>query len=189
MRRVGLRDITIALLTADTVDTLTTYEAPTKLERSIKAQLTPKSTQVKLYSDDSVEEVINAFDSIDVEIELNQLTIESRAILQGATVVKGVLIEKKTDIAPTLALGFKSKKTNGKYMYVWLYKGSFSLSEDTFETEEVDVKDQTAKLKATFYAREYDGAYRVIADEDATSYEVSTGTAWFDSVSEQPTAI
>jgi len=189
MRRVGLRDITIALLTADTVDVLTTYEAPTKLERSIKAQLTPKSSQVKLYSDDSVEEVINAFDSIDVEIELNQLTIESRAILQGATVVKGVLIEKKTDIAPTLAMGFKSKKTNGKYMYVWLYKGSFSLSEDTFETEEVDVKDQTAKLKATFYAREYDGAYRVMADEDATSYEATTGTEWFTSVSEQPAAI
>jgi len=65
---------------------------------------------------------------------------------------------------------------------VWLYKGSFSLSEDTFETEEVDVKDQTAKLKATFYAREYDGAYRVIADEDAASYEATTGTEWFTTV-------
>jgi len=189
MRRVGLKDITIALLTADTVDTLTTYEAPTKLERSIKAQLTPKSTQVKLYSDDSVEEVINAFDSIDVEIELNQLTLKSRSMLQGSSLVKGVLVEKKTDIAPTLALGFKSKKSNGKYMYVWLYKGSFSLSEDTFETEEVDVKDQTAKLKATFYAREYDGAYRTFADEDEEGYEPTTGTAWFTAVAEQPTVI
>lgn len=189
MRRVGLKDITIAMLLTDAEGALTTYETPTKLERSIKATLSPKASQVKLYSDDSVEEVINKFDSIDVEIELNQLTIESRAILQGSKIVKGVLLEKKTDIAPTIALGFKSKKTNGKYMYVWLYKGTFELSEDSFETEEVELKDQTAKLKATFYPRDYDGAYRAIADEDATGYEPATGTAWFEAVAEQPTEI
>ena len=187
MARVkGLKDIHIAMLMAD-VSTGTTYELPTKLERSIKASLKPKASQVKNYSDDAVEEVINSFDSVDVEIEVNTLSIESRAILQGATIVKGVLVEKKTDIAPTLALGFMAKKSNGKYMYVWLYKGTFELCEDTYETEEEKTKTQTAKLKATFYAREYDDAYRIIADEDATGYLPTTGTEWFTKVAEQPT--
>lgn len=187
-RLVGLKDITIAQLLTDT-SVGATYEAPTKLERSISAKLKPKASQIKLYSDDGVEEVINTFDSIDVEIELNQLTIESRAILQGSKIVKGVLVEKKSDIAPTLALGFKAKKSNGKYMFVWLYKGSFELCEDNFDTEEDKLKSQTAKLKATFYAREFDGAYRLIAEEDAIGFEPTTATGWFTEVQDQPVTI
>jgi phi13 family phage major tail protein len=184
-RFIGLKDIHIAMLISDAVAGAT-YEVPTKLERSIKASLKPKSSQTKLYSDDSVEEVINLFDSIDVEIELNQLSIESRALLQGSTIIKGVLVEKKSDIAPTIALGFKAKKSNGKYMYVWLYKGNFELTEDEFETEEDKTKTQTAKLKGTFYAREFDGAYRLIADADATGFLPITATEWFTEVQVQP---
>jgi phi13 family phage major tail protein len=185
-RQVGLQNITIATLTKDD-NTGATYGTPSKLERSIKATIKPKTSQQKLYSDDAVEEVINSFDSVEVEIELNQLSLESRALLQGATVVKGVLKETKNDIAPTIALGFKSKKSNGKYRFVWLYKGSFELTEDTYETEEDKVKGQTAKLKGTFYAREFDGAFRIIADEDATGYVATTGTNWFTTVAVQPT--
>ncbi|MBU3153897.1 major tail protein [Clostridium estertheticum] len=187
-RLIGLKDITIAQLLTDT-SVGATYEVPKKLERSIKATLKPKTTQTKLYSDDTIEEVVNAFDSIDVEIEVNQLSIESRAMLQGSKVVKGVLIETKNDIAPTVAMAFKAKKSNGKYMYVWLYKGSFEITEDTFESSEDKLKDQTAKLKATFYAREFDGAYRLIADEDAKDFEATTATTWFTTVAVQPTEV
>lgn len=188
-RQIGLKDITIAKLLTDVSGGATTYETPTKLERSIKATLKPKTTQTKLYSDDSVEEVLNTFDSIDVEIELNQLTLESRALLQGAKVVKGVLLETKDDIPPVVALGFKSKKTNGKYKYIWLYKGTFEMTEDSFDTEEDKPKPSTAKLKGTFYARESDGAYRLITDEDATGIEPAFITTFFDAVAEQPTAV
>lgn len=85
-----------------------------------------------LYSDDSVEDVILFFEGIDVEIELNQLSFESRAILQGPKVVKGVLIESKDDLAPTIALGFKYKKTYGKYRYFWILKGKFELVSDEY---------------------------------------------------------
>jgi len=49
-----------------------------------------------------VEDIITAFEGVDVEIEVNQLLLESRVKLQGAKVVKGVLIENKDDIAQTL---------------------------------------------------------------------------------------
>lgn len=185
-RQVGLKDIHIAILKTDTSGGAT-YDTPEKLERAIMAKIAPKADSQKFYSDDAVEEVINSFDCIDVEIELNQLSLESRAKLQGAKIVKGVLIENKDDIAPIVALAFKSKKSNGKYRYIWLLKGSFEITEDEYNTEEDKVKGQTAKLKGTFYTREFDGHYRFIADEDTTGVDKKIIDAWFTAVPAEPT--
>lgn len=116
-RQIGFRDTHIAVQTKDD-NTGATYDAPVKLERAICAKIPPKSNSDNIYSDDSVEDIITAFEGVDVEIEVNQLLLESRVKLQGAKVVKGVLIENKDDIAPNIALGFKSKKNNEKYRYV-----------------------------------------------------------------------
>ena len=164
-RQIGLRDIHIALLTDDD-NTGATYQTPSKLERAVSAKLTPKVNSENIYSDDTVEDIISSFDSVEVEIELNQLSLTSRATLQGAKVVKGVLVESKEDIAPTLALGFKSKKHNGKYRYVWLLKGKFELATDEYDTEAEKPSPKSAKLKGTFFSRDFDGNFRFIADED-----------------------
>jgi phi13 family phage major tail protein len=77
---------------------------------------------------------------------VNQFSLASRAKLQGAKVIKGVLIENKDDIPPTIALGFKFKKNNGKYRYVWLLKGKFELATDEYDTEVEKPMAQSAKL-------------------------------------------
>lgn len=185
-RQIGLRDIHIAIVTSD--DSIeTVYATPVKLERAISAKISPKSNSDNIYSDDSVEDIITAFEGVDVEIEVNQLALESRAKLQGAKVVKGVLIENKNDIAPTLALGFKSKKNNGKYRFVWLLKGKFELATDEYDTEAEKPKAQSAKLKGKFYPREFDGNYRFIADEDVQGVDSTIISSWFSNVPEEPT--
>lgn len=184
-RQIGLRDIHIALLTKDD-DTGATYDTPIKLERAISAKISPKLNSDNIYSDDSMEDIITCFESVDVEIEVNQLLLESRAKLQGAKVVKGVLIENKDNLAPTLALGFKSKKNNGKYRYVWLLKGKFELVTDEYETEAEKPKAQSAKLKGTFYSREFDSNYRFIADEDAQGVDSTIISGWFTAVPAEP---
>ncbi|MDD2376933.1 MAG: hypothetical protein PHD15_05980 [Clostridia bacterium] len=63
-----------------------------------------------MYSDDEVEEVLSKFDSCEIEIEINQLSLKSRALLQGATLIKGELIERDGDVAPEVAIGFRSIK-------------------------------------------------------------------------------
>ncbi|MCT4543487.1 MAG: phage tail protein [Vallitalea sp.] len=186
-RQIGLKDIHIAILKKDD-STGIEYETPIKLERAIDAKLSPKISSEKLYSDDNLEEIVQIFDSIDVEIGLNQLSLESRALLQGSKLVKGTLLETKSDIVPTLALGFKSKKGNGRYRYVWLYKGKFEMTSDEYETETDKVKTSTASLKGSFYARDNDGAYRFFLDEDAKDVDTATKYVWFDSVQEQPSA-
>ncbi len=187
-RQIGLRDIHIALLTKDD-NTGVTYDVPTKLERAISAKLTPKSNSENIYSDDSVEDVVTSFEGVDVEIEINQLALESRAKLQGAKVIKGILIESKDDMPPTIALGFKSKKSNGKYRYVWLLKGKFELSSDEYDTEGEKPQPKSAKLKGTFFARDYDGNYRFIGDEDAVGIDMTIIDAWFTAVPSEPVEV
>ena len=184
-RQMGLKDIHIAILTED-IASGATYETPEKLERAISAKLSPKSNTENIYSDDSVEDVIAAFEGVDVEIEVNQLSLASRAKLQGAKVVKGVLIENKDDIPPTIAIGFKSKKTNGKYRYVWLLKGKFELSSDEYDTEAEKPNPKSAKLSGKFYARDFDGNYRFIVDEDGTGVDASIVSSWFTKVPDEP---
>ena len=184
-RQIGLERLTIATVTKDD-STGTTYATPVKLERSIKAKITPKTSSEKLYSDDSVEDILNNFDSCDVEIEVNQLTIASRALLQGSKVIDGVLVENKDDIAPDLALGFRSKKSNGKYRYVWLLKGKFEHTEDEYETIGEKPTPKTNSLKGSFYGRN-DGNWRIMEDEDSDGAKPSRLNAWFDAVPEVPT--
>lgn len=187
-RQIGLRDIHIAVLTKDDT-TAAIYGTPEKLERAISAKLTPKSNTENIYSDDAVEDVIAAFEGVDVEIEINQLSLTSRAKMQGAKLVKGVLIENKDDIAPTIALGFKSKKTNGKYRYVWLLKGKFELATDEYDTEAEKPKPQSAKFKGKFFARDFDGNYRFIVDEDGQGADQSLIASWFTEVPDEPTSM
>lgn len=184
-RQMGLKDIHIALLSED-ISSGATYETPEKLERAISAKLSPKSNTENIYSDDTVEDVIAAFEGIDVEIEVNQLSLTSRAKLQGSKVVKGVLIENKNDVAPTVALGFKSKKTNGKYRYVWLLKGKFELTTDEYDTEGEKPDPKSAKLSGTFYPRDFDGNYRFIVDEDESGVDASIISGWFTDVPDEP---
>jgi phi13 family phage major tail protein len=184
-RQVGLRDIHIAILKTDTAIEVT-YEKPIKLERAISAKLTPKMNSENIYSDDSVEEILQVFEGVDVEIEVNQLALTSRAILQGSKIVKGVLIENKDNIAPTIALGFKSKKSNGKYRFVWLLKGKFEIASDEYDTEQDKPAVKSAKLTGNFYSRDFDGNYRFLADEDETGVDLAIIESWFVDVPVEP---
>lgn len=175
-RVIGFKDVHVAVVKQDNAEGFL-YEKPEKLERSIKAKLTPKNSTEKIHSDDSVEDIINGFDGVDIEIELNALSLESRAKLQGAKLENGELRESKDDIAPTVAIGFKAKMSNGKYRFVWLTKGKFQPTSDDYETQKDKVDTKTASLKGEFYAREYDGIYRRIADE--TDETTDLHNTWF----------
>lgn len=78
------------------------------------------------------------------------------------------------------------KKNNGKYRYVWLLKGKFELTSDEYDTEAEKPQPKTAKLKGTFFARDFDANYRFIADEDSLDIDPTIISSWFTSVPEEP---
>lgn len=188
-RQIGLDKFTVAILTKDDKTTIT-YEEPKTLARAISATVTRNATSDKIFSDDSLEDVINNFNSVDVELNVNDLTLEMRALIQGAHFKEGVLVESKEDIIPEIALGFRSKKTTGHYRYIWLLKGKFNLPEDGFETTSDKITPQTLTINASFGSRDHDGKHIILADEDEAKGTGGTGSTttqtliekWFDGV-------
>ena len=187
-RRMGLRDISAALVEKNTASEYSTAEIK-KLARSISAKVTEKKKVEKLYSDDGTENVEETLESIEVEIELNDLSPEQEALLKGCTYDNGFLVDNQDDMANEVAIGWRAKRTDGKYEFVWLYCGKFNEgSTENYETQEDKLKTQTPKLKGTFYPREKDKNWRTRVNESYLQESHTSAKAaiqdWFSKVQE-----
>lgn len=188
---IGLSNLTVWDLLTDPVDGAATYGEAKKLARAIQVRLAPEFAEGLLESDDSVEDEISLMSAITVTIDASQLTDDIRAALLGHTLdTDGGLLIKNTDVAPQVALGFKSllSKKDGvdKYAYVVLYKGRFKEFEETFQTmERGSVTFQThTGLTATFVPRDSDRHIRYSLREDSPGFSATKAAAWFTSPQE-----
>lgn len=182
MALVGLKDIHVALLNDGT------YEVPKKLAKAIEAKITPNSSSVTLYADDGAAETASSMGDIEVELNIDDLPSDKYALIMGKTVNSdGVIVDNTSDVAPYLALGFRSAKSNGEYRYVWLYKGKFELSEETYKTKGEEVEFQTPTIKAKFLVDD-NGDWRAKVDSDDTGIKAGVIEDWFKNVyKETPT--
>lgn len=191
-RYCGLRDIYAALLTQNTQ---TAYVAgvPVKLARAVNAKISDKWSSEKVYSDDGTEDTITSYEGTEVEIELASLAPQDRAMLFGQLFENGFLIKSKDDLAPELALGFRTKRRNGKYEFTWLYCGKFGQGlDDEFETQAEKIAVKSNTIKGDFYDRQKDGRYQIVVDEsNLVAEDVDAATAikdWFSKVQEKEQA-
>lgn len=191
-RTKSFRDLHVAPVTANTADL---YEAgtPVKLARAISGKVSDKFTSEKIYSDDGVEEVVEYYEGTDVEFEVNSLAPQDKQQLFGHLYENGYLVKNKDDKAPEVAIGYRAKKLNGKYEFVWLYCGTFGQGyEGNYATQADKVETQTASLKGAFYERAIDGNYHIEVDEsnllETHADAKSAITNWFAEVQEKPEA-
>lgn len=96
---------------------------------------TDSSNEAHYY--DNIPAVVVANTSSDeVTISVSALDLEVLAKLTGqyydSTI--GAIVEGKRELK-YFALGYKTKKTNGDEMYVWRYKGTFNIPDQTNTTE------------------------------------------------------
>lgn len=162
---VGVENLVYALLTDEDI---TAYDTVKSMAPLINIKVSPKINSESLYADNRKVEIVSSLGDIDVEIEQQDLPLEVQANILGHALdeAKGVLAYHSNDIAPYLALGFKIKKANGKYRYVWLLKGKFEEYSEEANTTEDKAKFTTPKLKAAFMPRT-DGNWKYTADEDS----------------------
>lgn len=187
-RTKSFRDIHVALVKENTATSYVT-ETPVKLARAIKGKISDKFTTEKIYSDDTVEDVSTTYEGTEVELEVNSLAPQDKALLFGHLYENGFLVKNKEDKAPEVAIGYRAKKLNGKYEFVWLYVGTFGQGfEDNYETEADKATTQTATLKGDFYERQIDKNYHNSVDESNLLAEHTDATAaikdWFAKVQE-----
>lgn len=195
-RYCGLRDVYVAKVTQNDTEGYTAG-TPVKMARAIKAKISDKFTSEKLYSDDGVEGVLQAYEGTDVELEVNTLAAADRAAFFGQAYLNGFLLKSAEDEAPEVALGYRVRRLNGKFDFVWMYCGRFAQgNEENYETEAASKTAQTNTVKGEFYQREkmdkVDGKdvhlYEVRVDESNLATE-DTGAAaaikaWFGKVQE-----
>ena len=170
---IGCRDVVFAKMSEDSA-TGTTYatdvmQAPGVIEIALTANVTAE----QLGADDvETYEMLNAMNGYDVSLTMASLGTDAAQFLLGsAPDSKGVLVEKGDDVAPYVAMGFKTARSDGSDDYIWLYKGKFAQSDATFRTKEKGQANwQTPVLTASFGPRISDKAIRAIVNSNATGF-------------------
>lgn len=191
-RTCGCRDFYIALVKQNTA-TSYTADAPVKLARAIKAKVDEKWSSEKVYSDDGTEEVITSYEGTDLELEINALAPQDRALLFGQLYKNGFLVKTSDDKAPEVAVGWRERKLNGKYEFKWLFVGKFAegISEEA-ATKEEKLSPSTKSIKGSFYERSIDNQYEISVDESNLIAEYTDAKTaienWFKAVQEYPNA-
>lgn len=152
-RYCGLRDVYVAKVTQNDTEGYTAG-TPVKMARAIKAKISDKFTSEKLYSDDGVEGMLQTYEGTDVELEVNTLAAADRAAFFGQAYLNGFLLKSAEDEAPEVALGYRVRRLNGKFDFVWMYCGRFAQgNEDSYETEAARKTAKTNTVKGEFYQR------------------------------------
>jgi phi13 family phage major tail protein len=98
---------------------------------------TTESASEAHYYDNVPAVVINSTGSDELTITTSAIPLEVLADITGQEYDAdlGVLIEGERE-AKYFAIGYITKKTNGKEIYVWRYKGTFGIPDSTHTTED-----------------------------------------------------
>lgn len=180
--RIGLSDLVVFPLTADDRNNLT-YQSGFKLAPAVNASISPNTSDDAFYADDVALVSNQTISSVTVELETADIKDEIVAKLLGLEIdVNGVVHDNVNKIAPKFALAFRSLKSNGKYKYVVLYKGTFGIGEDAYATKEDSVSFQTTAISGTFLPTNHSGDWRASVNEDSDNVDAATITEWFTKV-------
>lgn len=150
--RIGCDNLVYAVMkTEDTADAAPEYNEVTKAPGVMSININPNGAIETLFADDGPMDTASTLGKIDVEIQKNELTTQNKADLLGhALDTNGALVYGDSDVAPWAAIGFRTLKSNGKYRYVWLYKGKFTEPEDQNETKGDSINFQADTIKGQF---------------------------------------
>lgn len=175
--QVGLKNLVYAIMHDDGIS----YDAPKLLSPAIQAKITPKTNTATQYADDKSVENATTLGEIDVELQTQDVPLQSQADLLGHTIDdNGVLVHSGNDNAPYVAIGFKSLKGDNTYRFVWLLKGKFEEITEEYKTKSDKVDFATPSLKATFVTRDDDN-WKFVADEN-NGMDTEAMAHWFDAV-------
>ena len=117
MATIGLDKLVYAPITEDKNGN-ETYGTPVQLAKAISADLSIELNEAILFADDGQSETVKEFKSGTISLGVDDIGNEAAVALVGATLdSNGVLISGGEDISQYVAIGFRAKKSNGKYKY------------------------------------------------------------------------
>lgn len=131
-----------------------TYGKPTQLAKAISAELSVELAEAILYADDGASEIVKEFKSGTLSLGVDDIGAEVAAVLTGARLDDNkVIISASEDGGTPVAIGFRAKKSNGKYRYYWLYRVKFAVPAASLATKGDSVNFSTPTIEGTILRR------------------------------------
>lgn len=98
---------------------------------------TTETSNESHYYDNVPAIVVSSTGSDEVTCSVSAIPLNVLADITGQIYdeTTGAFIEGEREVK-YFALGYKTKKTNGKEVYVWRYKGTFTIPDSTHQTED-----------------------------------------------------
>lgn len=187
MATIGLDKLYYAKITEDENGN-ETYGTPSQLAKAISADLSVELNEATLYADDGQAEIVREFKNGTITLSVDEIGHDIVADLVGAEIdSNGVLISGDNDSAKPVAIGFRARKSNGKYKYYWLYRVLFTIPATNLATKGDSITFSTPTIEGTILRRNKpDTSSKHPWKAEVTESE-STKTIvedWFDAVYE-----
>lgn len=189
MATIGLDKLFYAKITEDK-DGNETYATPVHLAKAMTADLSVELAGATLYADDGASEIVKEFKSGTLSLGVDDLGGSVASDLTGAVIdSNGVVISTAEDGGDPVAVGFRAKKSNGKYRYFWLYRVKFGIPATALATKGDSITFNTPTIEGTILRRnKVDGKgkhpWKAEVTEGDTAVTAATITNWYKEVYE-----
>lgn len=153
MATIGLDKLFYAKITEDESGD-ETYATPVQLAKAMTADLSVELAEATLYADDGASEIVKEFKNGTLSLGVDDIGAAVASDLTGATIdANGVVVSASEDGGEPVAVGFRAKKSNGKYKYYWLYRVKFGIPATNLATKGNSITFSTPTIEGTILRR------------------------------------
>lgn len=167
-----------------------TYATPVPLAKAMTAELSIELAEATLYADDGASEIVKEFQSGTLTLGIDDIGTAVAEDLTGAKIDNNkVLISAVEDGGCPVAVGFRAKKSNGKYRYFWLYRVKFGIPATNLTTKGESIEFSTPSIEGTVTRRNKPDTqgkhpWKAEVNEDDTAVNSTTISNWYKQVYE-----
>ncbi len=189
MATIGLDKLYYAKITEDENGN-ETYATPVQLAKAMNADLSVELAEATLYADDGAAEIVKEFKNGTLSLGVDDVGASVASDLTGATIdANGVVVSTSEDGGDPVAVGFRAKKSNGKYKYYWLYRVKFGIPATNLATKGDSITFSTPTIEGTILRRnKVDGngkhPWKAEVTEGDSTVTADTITNWYKEVYE-----
>ena len=189
MATIGLDKLYYAKITEDENGN-ETYATPVQLAKAMNADLSVELAEATLYADDGAAEIVKEFKNGTLSLGVDDVGASVASDLTGATIdANGVVVSTSEDGGDPVAVGFRAKKSNGKYKYYWLYRVKFGIPATNLATKGDSITFSTPTIEGTILRRnkvDGNGKHPLKAEvtEGDSAVTADTITNWYKEVYE-----
>ena len=189
MATIGLDKLYYAKITEDENGN-ETYETPVQLAKAMTADLSVELAEATLYADDGASEIVKEFKNGTLSLGVDDVGAAVASDLTGATIdANGVVVSASEDGGAPVAVGFRAKKSNGKYKYYWLYRVKFGVPATNLATKGDSITFSTPTIEGTILRRnKVDGQnkhpWKAEVTEGDAAVDADVITNWYSEVYE-----